>query len=324
MAHESPDAPEGLPTEFPAYAAPTGMGLKDLPAMVRRRAYAMAARERSSTPVDPLFRRMAVRATSWLDRRSPTATATLDAFYREGRPLLLGHRGAMARAPENTLGAFQAAVDDGGDGIELDVTLSGDSVPVVIHDDTLDRTTNVLGKPSDYDVEELAGIDAGSWFPGWGFEPVPRLEQVFAAMPAGSVVNVELKGPSPAWATLERIVVDVIRGHRHRLHIVVSSFHPAQLLEVRRLDREVPIGLLISARSIMPLRTGWALPALGADALHAPAKLVDAALMKAARDAKMRVHVWAIRSVDEAARLIDLGVDGLIVDDVASVRALVK
>jgi glycerophosphoryl diester phosphodiesterase len=279
---------------------------------------------RWSAPLDPLLRQVAMRATSTLGGLvgavSSSSREALEAMDATGRPLLLGHRGAMARAPENTLGAFAAAIADCAHGVELDVTLSGDSVPVVIHDDTLDRTTNVLGKPSDFDADELATLDAASWFPGgWPHpEGVPRLDDVLRAMPDGAVVNVELKGPSPAWIGLERRVVDVIRAHTPRVHVVVSSFHPAQLLEVRRIDRSLPIGVLLWPKSLLPLRTGLAVPLLGADAVHPPSSLVDAAFMAAARAAGLRVHVWDVKSPADGQRLLDLGVDALIVDDVAA------
>jgi glycerophosphoryl diester phosphodiesterase len=279
---------------------------------------------RWSSTIDPLLRQVALRATATVGGIvggvSSSSRAALAAMDTTGRPLLLGHRGAMARAPENTLGAFAAAIEDGAHGVELDVTLSGDSVPVVLHDDTLDRTTNVLGKPSDFDADELAAVDAASWFPGgWPHrEGVPRLDVVLRSMPDGAVVNVELKGPSPAWVGLERRVVDVIRSHTPRVHVIVSSFHPAQLLEVRRIDRSLPIGVLLWPKSLLPLRTGLAVPLLGADAVHPPSSLVNAAFMSAARAAGLRVHVWDVRGLGDARRLLDLGVDALIVDDVAA------
>jgi glycerophosphoryl diester phosphodiesterase len=284
-----------------------------------------------TAPLDPLLRLAALQATALRrasDKTLPTeARRALDACYGDGKPLLLGHRGAMARAPENTLGAFQAALDDGARGVELDVTLSGDSVPVVLHDDTLDRTTNVHGKPTDYDADELGNVDAGAWFsgrhggPDWTNERVPRLSEVFLMMPRGAVVNVELKGPTPAWAGLERRVVEVVRRFRH-LHVIVSSFHPAQLLEVRRIAPALPIALLVSDRSILPARTAWTAPLLVPDAIHPPARMVDRAFVDAARNAGLRVHAWAVQSEAEAARLLDLGVDGLIVDDVRGMAPL--
>jgi glycerophosphoryl diester phosphodiesterase len=277
-----------------------------------------------SAPLDPLLREAAIHATALRAMAAPStqkSRATLDAIYARG-PVLLGHRGAKARAPENTLGAFQAALDDGGHGVELDTTLAGDSVPIVIHDDTLDRTTDATGKPSDYDADELAHVDAGSWFSGWGFEPVPRLDEVFRRMPDGAVVNVEIKGPSPGFISLERHVVDVIRAHWPRVQVIVSSFHPAQLLEVRRVAPDLPIGLLLADDALLPLRTAWTAPLLVPDALHPPASIVTPSLVKACKDAGVRLNVWAVRDEHEAARLLAMGVDGLIVDDVKSCAPL--
>ncbi len=273
-----------------------------------------------SAPVDPLLRQLALRAAALtsIARPSSSRAAMTSCYGPHGLPILLGHRGAMARAPENTLGAFQAALDDGAHGVELDTTLAGDSVPVVLHDDTLDRTTGIMGKPSDFDADELRGLDAGSWFSGWGVESVPRLDEALAMMPDGAVVNVELKGPTPSWAGLEKRVVDVIRAHVPRVKVLVSSFHPAQLLEVRRIEPSLPIGVLLWPQATLALRTAWQVPLLAPDAVHPPSAIVDRGFMDAARASGLRVHVWAVGGTADAQRLLDLGVDGLIVDDVAA------
>jgi len=276
-----------------------------------------------SAPFDPLLRRVLFKASALSPDRA-SSSSSLAAF--PPGPLLLGHRGASARAPENTLGAFRAAIDDGAHGVELDTNLAGDSVPIVLHDDTLDRTTNLIGKPTDFDADELRATDAASWFrPGWRSpEYVPRLDEVLRAMPDRAVVNVELKGPTPAFVQLERRVVDVINAHRPRVHVIVSSFHPAQLLEVRRLDASLPIAVLLWPKSVLPLRAGLAVPLLGADAVHPPSSLVDVGFVRAAKDAGMRVHVWDVHTIDDARRLLDLGVDGLIVDDVRLMSSVVR
>jgi glycerophosphoryl diester phosphodiesterase len=268
--------------------------------------------------LDPLFRDTALLVAAARRRGGLPSTPRLDELYRRGRavrPILLGHRGAMARAPENTLGAFQAALDDGGDGFELDVRLCADAVPVALHDDTLDRTTSLRGAVLRHAADELDDADAGSWFPGWGREKVPRLSDVFAAVPPGTVMNVELKGPTPLHLGLERRVLEVIR-HYPDVKVILSSFHPAQLLAVRLLAPEIPIGLLLSETSVLPLRTAWAAPLLLPDAIHAPAGLIDGALVAAAHGAGIRVHAWALRAAADVERLLSLGVDGLIVDDV--------
>lgn len=270
--------------------------------------------------LDPLLLELCFGAA----RASGPARDRLARFYaRDGveRPLLLGHRGACARAPENTLGAFRAALEDQGDGVELDVQLSADAVPIVLHDDTLDRTTDLRGSPIRHESLELDGADAGSWYAGWGKEKVPRLAEVLAAMPARAVVNVELKGPTPRELGLERRVVEVVRAFPD-VEVVISSFHPAQLMAVRALAPGIPLALLWHERSLLPLRTGWAAPFVRPEAIHPQCGLVDGALVAAAHRAGMRVHVWDVQTPEDAARLLDLGVDGLIVDDVRAMRAV--
>lgn len=279
---------------------------------------------------DPLVREAALTVARARRRQAPPSQRNTDALYvrpgKDGdvvRPILLGHRGAMARAPENTLGAFRAAMDDGGDGVELDTQLSADAVPIVLHDDTLDRTTDLKGLPIRYAADELDHADAGTWFGTWGHEKIPRLDEVFRALPAGSVINVELKGPTPLTLGLERRVLDVIHAHPE-IKVIVSSFHPAQLLAVRQLAPEVPIGLLLDKNALMPLRTAWAAPLLLPDAIHPPSQIVDRAFVDAAHQAGARVHVWAVLDAADAARLLSLGVDGLIVDDVKDIAAVFR
>lgn len=267
---------------------------------------------------DPLMLALSVAAA----RAGGPARERMERWYRHGaQPLLFGHRGASARAPENTLGAFAAAYADGGDGVELDVQLSADAVPVVLHDDTLDRTSDLRGSPIRHEARELDEADAGSWFTGWGREKVPRLAEVLAATPSGAVVNVELKGPTPRVLGLERRVVEVLRAFPG-VEVLISSFHPAQLLEVRALAPSLPLALLWHEHSLLPLRTGWAAPFLRPEALHPQSSLVDAELVAAAHRAGMRVHVWGVRDDADAERLLTLGVDGLIVDDVRATRRL--
>ncbi|MCC7360725.1 MAG: hypothetical protein IT317_14685 [Anaerolineales bacterium] len=115
-------------------------------------------------------------------------------LYPARLPAVIAHRGASADAPENTLSAFALALEQGADGLELDVTLSADGVPVVIHDDTLDRTTDGRGRVARHTLAELKGLDAGyaarfgSKFAG---QRLPTLDEVFAAFGQRTIINVE-------------------------------------------------------------------------------------------------------------------------------------
>lgn len=288
-----------------------------------RRGVRTLVKEPWLTTLDPLMRDLVMLVTSLRTSavtRSPSRARVLEM----PRPAVLGHRGAMARAPENTLGAFRAAIEDGGHGVELDVQLTADAVPIVLHDDTLDRTTSLTGVPIRFEASELDACDAGSWFVGWQKrEKVPRLDEVFRALPKGSFINVELKGPTPASLGLERRVLEVIRRFPEQ-HVVISSFHPAQLLTVRRLAPDMPIGLLFAPGGLLPLRTAWAAPLIAPDALHPHSALVDRTLVERAHAANMRVHAWGVAGAADGARLLDLGVDALIVDDVEEAARVLR
>jgi glycerophosphoryl diester phosphodiesterase len=122
----------------------------------------------------------------------PSRTAS---WWRRVRPLVVAHRGATDRAPENTLAAFEAAAEGGADVIELDVQLTADGVPVVLHDERLDRTTPASGAVRTYTWEKIRSLDAGSWYsPAFAGEPIPRLDDVVAwASDHDALLLVELK-----------------------------------------------------------------------------------------------------------------------------------
>ena len=155
-------------------------------------------------------------------------------------PLILAHRGASAEAPENTLVAFRRARELGADGVELDVTLTRDHVPVVIHDDTVDRTTDGHGSVSAMTVLEIKHLDAGKWksqeFLG---EAIPTLAEVFDAFAKWTkgpgterrgVINVELKSTTIRTDGVERQVVSLVEQKRLEESVILSSFNPLALM----------------------------------------------------------------------------------------------
>lgn len=226
---------------------------------------------------------------------------------------LYAHRGASAEAPENTLAAFRAALETGADGVELDVHLSADGVPVVIHDTTLERTTNGSGAVADYLAAELAALDAGSWFsPYFPGEPVPTLGEVLALLAGRLRVNIEIKDAAAALATL-----GVVREFP-AADVILSSFDRAALQALRHADAQVPLAVLSD-------EPGWhrLLPAaleLRASALHLRADLISRPLLAAARTAGLPVLVWTVDDPGQARSLLRAGVAGLFANDPAGLR----
>lgn len=237
-------------------------------------------------------------------------------------PLILAHRGASAYAPENTLAAFRLARELGADGIELDVQLTRDKVPVIIHDDTVERTTDGKGRVSALTVAEIAGLDAGSWkTEDYRGEPVPTLAQVFDALadwlnPVGRarpcLINVELKTELVFTDGLEREVLNTIARYGVQNRVLLSSFSPLSLARAKQINPRLPRGLLYDSSLPVYLRGAWFRHLAGAQAMHPEHVLVDARYMRWARAKKLRVNTWTVDDPDEAKRLSDFGVTAII------------
>ncbi|MEW5786121.1 MAG: glycerophosphodiester phosphodiesterase family protein, partial [Bacillota bacterium] len=224
-----------------------------------------------------------------------------------------GHRGAPEAAPENTLSAFTAAVALGAHGVELDVMLSADGEIVVIHDYVLDKTTDGTGPVKDYELAELKRLDAGSWFSDeFAGERIPTLQEVIDALDRSVFLNIEIKSESPATDGLEEAVVQAIARNDLYERVIVSSFNPISLLRVKLADKRIDVGLIYAPDLASYLSEGWFIPILRPEALHPRFDMVDEEYMAWAHKKGFRVNVWTVDEAADMARLLDLGVDGII------------
>lgn len=243
--------------------------------------------------------------------------AALEKMYRQ-TPLVLGHRGASYDAPENTAAAFQLARQMGADGIELDTTLTRDGVPVVIHDLSLDNTTDGVGPVRDHDLKTIKMLDAGSHYDiAFKGEVVPTLEEALDAIGPELVVNIELKTMAGLRTDgLERAVWEVIRRQNAQNRVVISSFNPMALRRFRALAPEVPIGYLYSPDEPIFLRYGWLLFGTPHEARHPHHSIINAPFMAWAKTHNYRVHTWTVDDPERIRELRDLGVDAIITNRV--------
>src|SRR5262245_41566675 len=229
-------------------------------------------------------------------------------------PRLIGHRGAAALAPENTLAGFEAAARSGAGWVEFDAKLTRDGVVVLIHDDTLERTTNGSGLVAAADYAALRTLDAGGWFgPQWRGAAVPRLDEALHRLAELNLSpNIELKpspGQGPATA---RAVIEVIRQvwPRHR-PVLLSSFDAASLREAMSVAPELPRGCLICGRLPRARRLGAALACVS---VHVADEFVTAAWARAIKRAGYGLAVYTVNDPARAARLRGWGVDCLFTD----------
>lgn len=179
---------------------------------------------------------------------------------------LVAHRGWSGLAPENTLAAIQKAVEHPQiEMIEFDVQLSRDGIPVVIHDYTVERTTNGAGLVSRHTLQELKSLDAGSWFhPDFARESVPTLEEVLQLVEGRKQLNIELKQAGALSEGLEKSVVELIRKHSLESSVILTSFNHELIRQATKLAPEIPRGLIIYG---MPVLVEEQLEATGATIL---------------------------------------------------------
>lgn len=233
------------------------------------------------------------------------------------QPTLFAHRGASAHAPENTLAAFNLALTHNADAFELDAKLSADCHVVVIHDQTVDRTTDGHGEVNKMTLAALRELDAGSFFDiAFHGERIPTLDQVFETFGHKTLINVELTNYASINDDLPIRVVDLVKRHRLEKHILFSSFNQRALRTAYRLLPEVPIGLLTHPGG----RGWWGRSWLGRmlipyEALHLEMTDVTARLVASLHKQGRRINVWTVNRPDDIRRLFTLGVDGIFTDD---------
>lgn len=253
-------------------------------------------------------------------------------LLQQERPLVIGHRGASAVTPENTLAAFRKAIASGSDLVELDYHHSRDGIPIVIHDGTLDRTTDATNRwgghdlhVSDRTLAQLKELSAGRWYvPPFPGESLPTLEEALDVIQAGNVTLIERKGGEAA------VCAALVRRRNEVNRVVVQSFDWDYLRDYHRLEPEQVLGALgppgsRGGRKLSDeekaLNDGWLDEIIAVGARVAVwNRQVDAASVRAAHARGLRVWVYTIDDAVLARQLVADGVDGVITNDPERIR----
>lgn len=232
---------------------------------------------------------------------------------------VIAHRGASAVAPENTLASFRRAIEMDVDGLELDLQPTRDGHLVVLHDETLERTTNGRGYVFESALAELRELDAGSWFhraqpemtlPRYGGERIPTLDEVIDLVRDGrQQLYIEIKKSERTPESFEKNVVELIRRNGFENRVVLISFDPNSLRLVRQLAPSMATGILfkdLPADPIFLART------IGATGVAPRLDRVTREFVQAAHRAGLRMVVWTVDAADDMRKLIATGVDGIV------------
>jgi len=222
------------------------------------------------------------------------------------------HRGASALAPENTLPAFREAVALGCEWIETDVRITADNVPVLIHDEKVDRTTGGCGKVGTMSLRQVLRLDAGFWF-GRKFrgERIPTLDEALEWSRDRCEMNLEIKEEDRPEEAVRRMARSVLSlGALDR--VLFSSFRASDLLRVRAVLPRARLGWLVSrsSRGLKPL-----VRRAGLSALHPKDTLITPGLARRCRRLGLLVHVWVVNRSEQLAPLEAMDIDGVMTDD---------
>jgi glycerophosphoryl diester phosphodiesterase len=215
---------------------------------------------------------------------------------------VIAHRGARVEEPENTLRAVKRAAECGADAVEIDVRRSNDQELVIMHDETLDRTTNGSGKVSEQTLEQLRALDAGKG------EKIPTLSEVLSLVKAlEPELVIELKEPGME----ERVVREILEAGMER-NVVIASFYHSLLLRMKELAPNLKTGVILSSLPVFPVTL--ALDAKAAVIFQRYPRLTCEYSEEARRNG-LEIYVWIINTVEDFERVRRLGVNGIVTDN---------
>jgi glycerophosphoryl diester phosphodiesterase len=242
-------------------------------------------------------------------------------FFRSEKfrpPWIIAHRGYRARYPENTLVAFQAALDAGVQMIELDVALSRDRKLVVIHDATLERTTNGDGAVRDHTLAQLKRLDAGRWFhPRFAGEHLPELSEVLDLADGKVLINIEIKPhayePYHPPDAVEKQILDLVCRCNIAERVLISSFELNLLKYIATLEHAPALGLV--SRNPADKHTLENCKKLNAISWHPNHQILTPDQVKMMHAHDIRVFPYNADTSEEVARVLEMGVDGVISSD---------
>lgn len=268
--------------------------------------------------------RLLAFSTLCLAPTAAQAAGPVQAILAKKAPLVIAHRGDSQACPENTLPAFESAVKAGADFVELDYVHTADGVPLVIHDETLDRTTNAAQTFGDRKIEvaskklaELRPLDAGAWFAAkFAGTPLPTLEESLDVIQPGSATLIERKAGDAATC------VELLKRKKLIDQVVVQSFDWKFLADCRRLAPELAL-VALGGEELNDERLDE-IAALGATGVGWHDDDVSQDTVLAAHDRGLKIWVWTVDNLDRGRELAGWGVDGIITNAPAAMRGALK
>ncbi len=227
--------------------------------------------------------------------------------------MVIAHRGYSGEAPENTLAAFKKAIDAGSDMIEFDIHFSKDRQIVVIHDETLERTTDGLGRVAEFTLADLKKFDAGFWFsPDFKGERIPTLSEVLNLAKGKILVNIEIKSPSHGLYSVTELAEEALKEVKQAgmlKDVIFSSFNPLALEKIREIEPRAYVAILYHREwnFIAEITKGKSF-----EVLNLRKDFLNREKIDRIKGLGMMVNVYTVNEEEELRKFVDWGVDGII------------
>jgi glycerophosphoryl diester phosphodiesterase len=226
-------------------------------------------------------------------------------------PKIIGHRGIPHIAPENTMASFAAAVAAGADGLETDVQMTSDGELVLIHDETLDRTTNGKGLVVSHTLKELRELDAGSRFhESFKNERIPTFREFLEYVSTKDLlINIEIKSGVVLYPGIERKLIGMLHEYHMTQNVIISSFNHYSLMTCKEIDSGIKTGILYMCGMVNP----WVYAkSIGADALHPLFYAVRTETVGGMLESGLLINPYTVDSPSDMKNMVSLGVTGII------------
>lgn len=232
-------------------------------------------------------------------------------------PLVIAHRGARREAPENTIPAFERAMEMGADGIECDIMLTADHVPVISHDDRIEKLSTTFRHIHKTPYKSLATIDVGSRFSErFTGTRIPTLSDLLSLFrPTSMLLNLELKMQPQKPNGIEKIVADTVHEFNMDDQVIISSFSPMILWRMKQIAPHLRRALLTEPKAFFFLHMRFFARVLQVWGIHPSLSAIDRKLIEVARKEDWQVMTWTLNSPAAFAQALKLDVDGIITDD---------
>ncbi|MCK5467607.1 MAG: hypothetical protein KAI99_03840 [Cyclobacteriaceae bacterium] len=241
----------------------------------------------------------------------------INSFSQDKTTQVIAHRGGAKLAPENTLGAFQNAINLGVDMIEIDVEQTGDSVVVVLHDGKVDRTTNGIGKIESLSYDYVRDLDAGSWFSeDFQGERIPTLEEVLQLINGQVILLIEIKDGSETYPGIEKRTVELVHKHKADSWTIIQSFNKKAIDRVKILDSSLRTYYLLGGGFNAFYEEAMATSSFdfGHEGVGVHQKYLNKENINSLIKAGIKIFAWTVNDPGDMDKFLELGIDGIITD----------